>query len=239
MGEVAAPGPPPPELSRTRVTFTVVGDSIPGDPEMEESVAPFRAAMDEKINEVIGRAQVTLTSGRPEGTLGNFAADALLWGARREVSEPVHLSLMNNGGLRIPLARGPITVEKMFELMPFENMVSILTLTGAQVVELARDIAARGGEPVAGFTFRIEEEGGRRVAREVRIAGVAPDPRGRYRLATNDYLAAGGDDMPTLTKAQARRDLPVLVRDVFIDYLRERGEVTAEIEGRITQGGDR
>jgi 2',3'-cyclic-nucleotide 2'-phosphodiesterase (5'-nucleotidase family) len=124
----------------------------------------------------------------------------------------------------------------MFELMPFENRLSILTLSGEQVLELADQIADRRGQPVAGISFRIQEEGGERVARDVRVEGHSVDPAGRYRLATNDYMANGGEDFTPLQTPLEREDLPILIRDAFIEYVREKGVIREELEGRITGG---
>jgi 2',3'-cyclic-nucleotide 2'-phosphodiesterase (5'-nucleotidase family) len=216
------------------VTHTVVADTIADDPAVEALVAPFRERMGDRIQEVIGEATGPLSKGWPEGSLGTFAADALLWVARTRVSEPVDMALMNNGGLRVPIAPGPITVGKMFELMPFENMVSVLVLSGEQVEALAATIARRGGEPIAGFTFRIEVAGGQRLARDVRVAGEPVDSSRRYRLVTNDYLANGGDEFEVLMDALEREDLPLLVRDAFADYVRAVGTIEPRVEGRIT-----
>jgi 2',3'-cyclic-nucleotide 2'-phosphodiesterase (5'-nucleotidase family) len=216
------------------VTYTVVADSIREDPEVEALVAPFRQSMGDRIQVVVGEAAGPLSKGWPEGTLGVFAADALLWVARNRVSEPVDMALMNNGGLRVPIAPGPITVGKMFELMPFENMVAVLVLSGKQVEDLAAVIARRGGEPVAGFGFRIELVGDQRVARDVRVGGEPVDPARRYRLVTNDYLANGGDEFAILLDALEREDLPLLVRDAFMEYLRAIQTIEPRLEGRIT-----
>jgi 2',3'-cyclic-nucleotide 2'-phosphodiesterase (5'-nucleotidase family) len=221
-------------VSEAPAYFTVVADSIPGDPGVEAMVAPFRARMGDRINEVIGEAADPLSKAWPEGTLGNFAADAILEAARKRMAEPVHLALANNGGLRVPVPRGPVTVGKMFELMPFENMVAVVTLTGAQLQGLAREVALRGGEPVAGWSFRIEMEGDARVPRDLRVGGEPVDPKALYRLATSDYLANGGDELPSLTRAAERRDLPLLVRDALIEFVRERGVIRYGLEGRIT-----
>jgi 2',3'-cyclic-nucleotide 2'-phosphodiesterase (5'-nucleotidase family) len=215
---------------------TVIADSIGDDPALEALVAPFRERMGEEIRTVIGEAAVLLAKSVPEGTLGNFATDAMLWAARREISEPVHMAMTNNGGLRIPIAPGPITVGQMFELMPFENNLSVLTLTGIQIQELADTLAARRGEPIAGFTFRIEAVGEGRAARDILVGGVPLDPNAEYRLVTNDYLANGGESMTPFQSPVARGDLPVLLRDAFIRYVREEGLIRAEIEGRIRGG---
>jgi len=215
-------------------THTVVADSIGEDPAVEALVAPFRERMGDRIQEVIGYASGPLAKGWPEGTLGTFAADALLWAARSRVPERVDMALMNNGGLRVPIAPGPITVGKMFELMPFENMVSVLVLSGEQVEALAAAIARRGGEPIAGFSLRIELAGGERLARDVRVGGEPLDPEGRYRLVTNDYLANGGDEFAILLEALQREDLPLLVRDAFVEFVRAEGTIEPRTEGRIT-----
>ena len=218
------------------IGYTVMADSIGDDPAMEALVAPFRERMGEEIRQVIGETAGPLAKAVPEGTLGNFATDAMLWAARQRMSEPVHMAMTNNGGLRIPIAPGPIRVGQMFELMPFENMLSVLTLTGAQVEELANQLATMRGEPIAGFTFRIERSGEGRVARDILVDGAPLDPTAEYRLVTNDYLANGGGDLTPLHNPLAREDLPVLLRDAFIEYVIEMGVIRAELEGRITGG---
>jgi 2',3'-cyclic-nucleotide 2'-phosphodiesterase (5'-nucleotidase family) len=194
--------------------------------------------MGEEIGRVIGTADALLAKSIPEGTLGNFATDAMLWAARRAFDGPVDMAMTNNGGLRIPIPPGPITVGQMFELMPFENMLSVLTLSGGQVQELADQLAASRGEPIAGFSFRIEAAGDTRAARDILVGGVPLDPAKEYRLVTNDYLASGGGHLNPIHHPLERVDLPVLLRDAFIDYVRDKGVIRAEIEGRITGGID-
>jgi hypothetical protein len=229
QGEVLA-------VAEVGVSGTVVADSIGDDPDMEALVAPFRNRMGEEIAQVIGEASVVLAKSIPEGTLGDFATDAMLWAARRASAGPVHMALTNNGGLRVPIPPGPITVGQMFELMPFENMLSVLTLTGTQVQELADALAARRGEPIAGFSFRIVASEKGRVARDILVGGSPLDPEAEYRLVTNDYMANGGEELAPLLNPLAREDLPVLVRDAFISYVRDKRVITAKIEGRITGG---
>lgn len=203
-----------------RITHTVVADSIREDREIESLVAPFRNRMGDEIRQVIGEAAVPLAKAIPEGTLGNFATDAMLWAARRQLAEPVHMAMTNNGGLRIPIAPGPITVGQMFELMPFENMLSVLTLSGAQIQELADQLAAMRGEPIAGFSFRIGAEGDGRVARDLLIDGAPVDPAADHRrdrtMRRRRFLRAagaatvGGLLLPEWLKASENTHLVIL-----------------------------
>jgi 2',3'-cyclic-nucleotide 2'-phosphodiesterase (5'-nucleotidase family) len=177
-----------------------------------------------------------LAEGKPEGTLGNFAADAMLWAANRQGKEPVQMAMTNNGGLRVPIGPGPITLEQMYELMPFDNLLTILTLSGSQVRTLCDQLAEMRGEPIAGFSFRIVSEGGTRRAEAIEVAGAPLDLSAHYRLVTNDYLANGGGTLTPLHSPLAREDLPVLLRDAFIDYVRFKGTVEPVLDGRITGG---
>jgi 2',3'-cyclic-nucleotide 2'-phosphodiesterase (5'-nucleotidase family) len=218
------------------VSFRVIRDSLPDDPELEALIAPFRARMGEEIQEIIGETTDVLAKASPEGTLGNFAADAMLWAARGAVTDTVHMALTNNGGLRVPIGPGTITLGQMYELMPFENMLSVLTLSGIQVQTLCDELADLRGEPIAGFSFRIEDVDGHRVARDIRVGDRPLDPSAEYRLVTNDYLANGGGTLSPLHSPLAREDLPILLRDAFVEYIRHVGVIRPVLEGRIRGG---
>lgn len=220
-----------PEVSGS---FTVVSDTVTEDPGLAALVEPYRERMGTRINEVIGRTTGILVKGWPEGTLGNFAADAVLHAARGASAEPVDMAIVNNGGLRIPIPEGAITVGQMFELMPFDNMISVLAMDGRQVEALAHDIAGRGGAPVSGLSFHILTEEENLVASDISIAGEPLDPGRMYRVAAPDYIANGGDEYEVLTVALDRSDLAVLVREALIEFVREQGIIHPRIEGRIT-----
>ncbi len=239
-----APGPapvseepyPPLVVVEAPVSYSLIEESTEGDPALVSLIAPFRDRMDEEIREVIGDVDGVLSKAWPEGTLGNFATDAMLWAANRTHDRPIDMALTNNGGLRVPIGPGPITMGQMYELMPFENMLSVLTLSGSQVQELCDQLAEKRGEPIAGFSFRIVSQGQERIAQDVLVGGEMLDPTAQYRLVTNDYMANGGDSFSALEAPLSRTDLPVLVREAFIGYIREVGTLQPKLEGRITEG---
>jgi 2',3'-cyclic-nucleotide 2'-phosphodiesterase (5'-nucleotidase family) len=214
----------------------VVESPTADDTEVEALIGPYRQRMGEEIKEVIGETTGLLSKAWPEGTLGNFATDAMLWSANAASPHQVHMALTNNGGLRVPIGAGPITVGQMFELMPFENLLSVLVLSGSQVKVLCDQLASARGEPISGFSFRIASEGDRRWAEDIRVGQEPLDPEAKYRLVTNDYLASGGGNLTPLHSPVAREDLNVLLRDAFIDFIREKGVIEPELEGRITGG---
>lgn len=232
-GSPAVDGPPAPRSSATPAAVASAGYEgvnarVADDPDMEALIAPYRDRMARELTQVIGHAGGAFAKSDPEGALDNLVADALL-DEVNEMGEPVDAVLLNDGGLRIPLPAGPLTVSQAYELLPFENYVTVLTFTGRQMEALADEVARTGGEPVAGWTLAIDGN----VAVDVRIGGSPVDPDARYRLATVDYLANGGGSWTVLWEPAERVDLSILIRDVFMEYVREEGTVEPRLDGRI------
>ena len=226
-----APPPAPFTIREAPVDFTQIGDGIAPAADIEAMIAPYRAQLEEQLAVVLGHAEGDFVKDDPEGTLDNLVAEALLHAARRHSGDTVHASLVNEGGLRVPLAAGPILMRHAYELLPFENFVVVLSLTGAQMEELADEIAATTGEPIAGWTMELNGDD----AVDVRVGGEAIDPDRTYRLATVDYLVNGGGAWSVLweVEAGAREDLDILIRTAFVEYLAEMGTVTPVLDGRI------
>ena len=223
-------------VSAAPVDFTVVGDSIEPAADIAALIAPYRDRLGQQLAEVLAHAVGGFGKADPEGTLENLVADALLDVAQDLTGEPVHVALLNDGGLRVPIAEGPILMRHAYELLPFENYVTVLSLSGSQLERLADEIAQSCGEPVAGWTMELNGDD----AVNVRVGGQPIDPELTYRLATVDYLADGGGTWTVLWEAgaQGREDLDVLIRDVFVAYLRERDAVTPTLDGRVRRAAD-
>lgn len=219
------------------VSFADVGAEVLPDPSVEAAIAPFRTQMEAELEEVLGHAASVFVKDDPEGTLDNLVADALLHGARRRSRDTVHAALVNDGGLRVPVAAGPIRVRHAYELLPFENYVVVLNLTGEQMARLADEVATTDGEPIAGWTLVLDGE----RATSALVDGSPIDPDAAYRLATVDYLADGGGTWPVLWEVAGdqREDLAVLIRDVFAEYVRRQKTVSPELDGRVRRRGSR
>lgn len=218
---------------REAVSFSVVSDTIEPDAQLDAQIAPFRERLVVATNVVIGHTPVELTRGQPESLLGNMAADAMLSVVQDLTSAPVDMALTNTGGLRTSVGPGDITVGRMFELMPFDNLLVVLDLTAVQVDSLAQQIARNGGDPIAGFSFVIEDE----RATDIRVAGERLDPARTYRVVTADYLADGGGNYDVLWDVTTRTGINYLLRDAFITWVRETGTVNPTLDGRIIDRG--
>ena len=231
-----APAGPGPVLTvrEAAVDFTLMDDGIEPAADIEAIIAPYRERLGEQLAEVLAHAAGEFGKDEPEGTLENLVADALLDVVQDLAADTVHVALLNDGGLRVPIAGGPILMRHAYELLPFENYVTVLSLSGSQLERLADEIALSGGEPIAGWTMELDGDD----AVDVRVGGQAIDPALTYRLATVDYLADGGGTWTVLWEAaaQPREDLDILIRDVFVAYLRERDAVAPTLDGRVRDG---
>ena len=169
----------------------------------------------------------------PECELGNFLTDAYLHMAKEKYKTNVDAAVMNYGGIRInQLAKGEVTRGKIFEIMPFDNLLILQKLKGTVVQEFLDIIAADGGWPVSGITMQIKN--GKAV--NVLIDGKPIEPEKIYSIANSDYVANGGND------ANMLKDIPqlsngYLMRDAIFDYikyLKAIGKnINAKIENRV------
>lgn len=220
---------------RVTASFRVIDGRVGPDTALLAELSPYRTQVAATVAEVLAVAPERLVKARPESALGALASDAILAAARQRSDHPVQMAMLNHGGLRAPIAAGDVTMGAIYELMPFENAVSVLQLTGTKVLELADQIASRGGEPIAGFSFVIDgPDGG---ARDVLVDGSPVQPDARYWLATADFIANGGGGFSALADPLAREDFDHLVRDAIIEYVREVKRLPTRAPDRIRVGG--
>ncbi len=197
---------------------------------------PYKNAVDSMMNKVRGVSLVTMDNSKPEGLLSNLVADVLREAATPTLGHPADMGLVNRGGLRNILGEGNITTGNIFEILPFENSLCILTISGRTLKELFVAIAQRGGEGVSGVTLTL---GPNNTVINGLIDGKPVDEDKEYTVATVDYLAEGNDGMVPLMAARSRVcPEGATLRGLFMEYVdgqTAKGKpITAKMEGRIT-----
>lgn len=202
-------------------------------------IAPYKEQLDREMNTVLVVSAQEMVKGQPESLLGNFVSDLILEAARQYDPE-TDFVLLNNGGLRTALPKGEILTGKIFELMPFDNEIVILTLSGAQVEKLCAYVVAIGGQPVSGITIRFRtDENGKNQFQRAEIGESSFDKEKTYRVATSDYLANGGDNMSFFLENENVQTTGLKIRDAIIQHLQKMGasgtELKLQLDGRITQ----
>ena len=193
-------------------------------------LAPIRGMLDSLLGEKLAVAPVAIEPKRPEGTMNNWASDALLAKARQYYPNgDVDMAVVNYGGIRCSWEPGDITIRHIYQLMPFENELGVLTMTGKDILELCQVFAMTGGEGVAGLRMSAEDK----QLIDATIGGKEIVPEAVYHVATSDYLSAGSDKLTPLANHIEMWKPGLVIRDLYIEYAREQGTVTAEVDGRM------
>ena len=200
---------------------------------------PYKEILDKDMNRVISVSETSMEKDRPESLLTNFLGDLLLEEGTLDAQEEglafkPDVSYYNYGGIRAPIPKGEITVGNAFELMPFENEMVFLQLDGDKMKAFLDYVARHGGDCVGGVRFVISDD----KATHIKIGGKDFDPNNTYWIVTNDYVAAGGDDLPFFRDRKDFINSGKKIRDIIIHYCEEHQKnnelITAKPDGRIS-----
>ncbi len=210
-----------------------IDSTLQADTAIVNYYLPYKGKLEAEMNRVIGYADAALTKSRDaESLVGNFFTDALLWKGQ-QLDPGVQVSFATKGGIRSELKAGNISVGNIFELMPFENAVTIVTLSGADMLRMASFMAKTSGQPASGIQLLIEDG----KVKEFLVQGKPVDPQASYKLVTYDYLANGGDYVTFLDQVIDRKDYTQRVRETLMEYIsaqtKQGKHIQAKIDGRV------
>lgn len=227
-----------PASSETRnISVSSIDNQL--DSQVVRMYLPYKNTLEKDMGRVISISEKEMIKQKPESFLTNFLADLLLNEAKIEVKANnllinPSISYFNYGGIRSFLPKGEITVGNIFELMPFENEMVYLQLSGAQVHEFLNQVAEKGGDSIGGVRFVISNG----KAKNIWVNGVKLNTDENYWVATNDYIAEGGDGLTVFTQRSKIINSEKKIRDLIISYLEaqnKKGEkLRVELDGRIT-----
>jgi len=243
------------------VTFTPTGELLaykgeallmtpevaPEDFFAKEALLAYAQPVMALMGQVIAEAKVDLVGERAivrkrESNLGNLIADGMVWKTR---NAGVQIALQNGGGIRASIPKGPITVGKVYEVLPFGNTLVVMDLKGKEILAALENGVSQWEQGAGRFlqvsglryAFDLARPAGSRVVRvEVKTEkGFAPlDLEATYRVVVNSFIANGGDGFTVLKEAQGYRvDTGFSDAESFMDYLKELKVVEAQVEGRI------
>jgi 2',3'-cyclic-nucleotide 2'-phosphodiesterase (5'-nucleotidase family) len=203
---------------------------------VETLCAQLAARAESAMGEVVGELSAPLTTwGKPYSTsAGSWICD--LMRARTGVDVAFH----NRGGVRAEIDAGPVTRREVFEMSPFDNNIALLELTGAeleQIVRAATEGTAHSGLDYSGCVVRVRESREHSAVQlnfvSLEIGGKPLEREKRYRVATNSYLAAGGDGFDLLARSTPRSEDPILIRDLTELEFKRAAPIAPPTDARI------
>ena len=221
--------------SRQASLTTIDSAAAPADGSVATFLTPYRQKMNKTMNEVLTRSTAQIEKKPVDGPLNDLLTDALLQQAAQRYGKPVDASHLNYGGIRNNLPAGNITTGSVFEVMPFDNQLVVLTLTGTMLKQLL-DHFAKGDKLVVGGLRANVHDG---EVQDITFAnGRTWQPNETYTVAMSDYVADGGDNASFLKDAVKRENINYLIRDALIDYFRQQGKTGQPLspvsDGRIS-----
>ena len=232
---------------RTEVNNRIVTRDAAKAPDLTALVTKYGTLVAPLANRVVGSTTSAITrtqNAAGESALGDVIADAQLAATEDPLFGGAVVAFMNPGGIRADLPAGPITYGQLFSVQPFNNVLTVMTCTGAQIDQLLEQQFDNPGvgqtrilQVPEGFTYEWSASaptGSRVDIGSIEINGVAIDPNAGYRVTLNNFLATGGDNFSTFTQCTdplgGEIDLDALVR-----YFEDNSPIEPGPQDRITR----
>ncbi|HNY10893.1 MAG TPA: bifunctional UDP-sugar hydrolase/5'-nucleotidase [Candidatus Wallbacteria bacterium] len=195
----------------------------------------YDSEMKGRISETIGDCETAMINNADlllgtDIALGSYCADAILKSAGCDIT------IINSTTLRDAMPAGKVTIETILKILPFDNTIVVFEMRGDDISEMMNYIAANFGKnesfQYAGMTFTLDMKN--KVARDVKIGGLAVSNDKVYKVSTLSYIAEGNISGDVLFKnAVSRKDTGIVMRDMIIDFIRANKKVIAPAAGRI------
>lgn len=226
-----------------------ISADIEPDPDMTALVEDLREPIGDFLSREVGVSEVLLVGKEEvcrfeECNMGNLITDAML-----EITD-ADIAIQNGGGIRASIEPGPVTVDDVLQVLPFNNTFVIFELSGADFIAALENGVSRVNDTegtgrflqVAGMRYAYDgsqEEGRRIVSVEVmnQDGEYEPlDPDDVYTIATNDFIFAGGDDFVMFAEnSDNGYDFGRPLEEIVRFYIEKNSPVNIGVEGRITR----
>ena len=221
-----------------KASQTLIDSSIPADPGIEKLLAPYAEKV-QALSLVIGTLDGNLTkTGVGAGSLGHFVTDAILSEARKKSGRRIVLAITNAGGLRKnEIAWGELRASDIFELMPFENALITLDVTGVQLKKLL-EIGTRDAQSGAKVEYRWNEQNRTEVLNSKLLDANGNlkeiDPASVYTIVTIDYLyKLNSGAYAVLQEGKNVTPLNITIRDAVTNYIKAETAAGRHIQSRV------
>ena len=211
----------------------VVGDGEHGVDAAERALVDrYAGAVAPIASRIVGHltAPATRSAEDGESAAADLIADSMLAATRAPDQGGAQLALVNATGVRVDLPGGDVRYDAAFAMMPFGNNLVVMTLTGAELkaaLEQQYAIAVRSGftrpavlAPSVAFNYAVDisRSAGSRVV-DMRLDGKPVDAAVRYRVALNNYLASGGDNLSAFTAGTDITDKGIIDLDALVAWI--------------------
>lgn len=203
-------------------------DSTP-QPAVTRLTAPYRHGVDSLMTVPIARSAMEFKSDEPP--ILNLVADYIKLRGDQISDTPVDFAITNKGGIRRGLPKGKVSEGMIVNMLPFNNRVVVLEISGKDLAENFDIMATQGGNGLSKEVEAVYDPATAKCTR-ITIGGQPLDPNKTYRMATIDYLAGGGDYMQPLTRGRVVAVSPTILSKDYIAHLRANTRLKLSADGK-------
>lgn len=229
-----------PSLQEIHGKQIAIVDSIPETDSIKSFITPYRTHIKEILDEPLSYAPKTLNKSTKtlNTSIGNLLADLTYELSnpvfKQRTQENIDFVLLNYGGIRAIISKGTVSRRTAYEVMPFENRILILKISGKKLMELISYLAnSKVPHPVSEqFELQLDSEG---TVIKAAINQVPISQNRNYNIATTDFLANGGDHMDFFKNPINTTDIDYLLRNEIIDYFTKVDTLKAAVDQRFIQ----
>lgn len=230
-----------PKLEAVETTNFSINETLEIDSQTNNWLSYYKDSLEKSMNVLIAKTSVNLESSRSKGIInpkvqenGNLAricSDYVLQNARnwsRNNGYPLPLfTVLNHNGFRNSISAGNITIGNVFEVMPFDNEILLVQLSGKTMDSLFRFIASIGGSAVSGLSLTLDVKNSQYTNALVGVNKF--DSRQSYWMCTSDFLFEGGDGYTMFVNAKKVIKTGILVRDALLEGFESEYERSKQI----------
>lgn len=212
----------PSEIEGKRIP---IDQSILPDSSIEDFIRPYSQHINKTLDSVLAYNPTDLnkSDGELNTALGNLMADIIIAQVnpifKNRMGKEIDLVLLNYGGIRAAVGKGPVNARTAYSLMPFENEVVIVELSGNKINEMLSYLERnRTAHPLSGIQISVDKD---YKIIEATINKEKIDPEKTYFVATSDYLQQGGDNMIFFKDPVNFYNTNYKIRNTIIDYFQK------------------
>ena len=220
---------------------------VTADTATEDFLASYITEAEEYFNSVIASSTEEFPfeyslPRKEETAIGNLLNDASVWYAEMVLEKDADFAFMNGGTIRWGLPSGEIRIKNTYEVVPFDNNIVIVEITGDKLISFFERVASfsygNGGfgqvSKEVVYTVDYSESEKKGVLKNLSIGGKAVEPEKIYSFVTSDFISKGGNGHTLASDALMITDTGINYRNGIIAYLKEMKTVSPLLDGRLT-----
>ncbi|SKB40675.1 5'-nucleotidase [Salegentibacter holothuriorum] len=214
-----------------------IDEKIEADAEIEKFITPFKEHLNKTLDSTLAYnpRPMVKSDGDLNTAIGNLMADVVMEQTnpvfKSRTGNEIDMVLLNHGGIRSGLNKGNISTRSAYALMPFENEIVVVEISGVKIKEMLTYLErAKTAHPVSGVKITMNQN---YKVTSAKINGRKIDEDKTYFVATSDYLQQGGDNMVFFKDPISLNKVDYKLRNAIIDYFKKVDTLKVDKDNRF------